>query len=346
MKKSLVVLGDPLSSGGSVVTTAQTIIKANGIPVASIGDSTFCPIPLHWSGTIVEGHIPTTIFGKPIAYDGCKASCGCTLVAKHVLNKLFVGTASEEKNIVKSKNQVNEMINEKRLQKNNKTKVKDTNEYLTKIIIKNDNTNYKNKNNNESNIKKDIQIKNSENSDKKLITDEKLDDDYKIFVATIYGESANSSVIAWKCIAWTIMNRVKYGEWNKMNSPVEVIKKTGYDAYTDRANHLPYKNAKKMLDDNTYKNNMKLNELHNAVLPIYKKIESDFTGGALSYFSPKAQLSLNKKYPSKYPNKVPKFATSNQFEELKIEGLQKSDDFIFYKYSEYGVSIRKKFCNR
>ncbi|WP_158996627.1 PAAR domain-containing protein [Pigmentibacter ruber] len=128
MKKSVIVLGDPLSSGGSVVSTSQTFITAEGIPIATIGDSTFCPIPLHWSGTIVEGLVYTTIFGKAIAYDGCKASCGCTLVAKQALNKVFVGMAKPDSVSSEGDNKKDDETTDNEKEDSNKNEANESNE--------------------------------------------------------------------------------------------------------------------------------------------------------------------------------------------------------------------------
>lgn len=44
MKRAIIVLGDPLSSGGSVTETLQTDIKLNGEPIATIEDKVNCPL--------------------------------------------------------------------------------------------------------------------------------------------------------------------------------------------------------------------------------------------------------------------------------------------------------------
>lgn len=105
MKKSVIVLGDPISGGGSVVATEQQFVKANGIFVATLGDKIECST--HGRGTIAEGFEKIKVNKKPIAYEGCKTSCGCALVAKHALDKVFIAIAkpdkSEEKTAEKKK---------------------------------------------------------------------------------------------------------------------------------------------------------------------------------------------------------------------------------------------------
>ena len=78
MKKAIIVLTDPLSSGGSVVQTQQLKFKVNGFPVATLGDEVSCPIPLHGKTKIVEGYEKFKINGLPIALHGHKVGCCCT----------------------------------------------------------------------------------------------------------------------------------------------------------------------------------------------------------------------------------------------------------------------------
>ena len=98
MKFSAIVLGDPLSSGGSVTNVTLNTIKANGLPLARKGDSVFCPIPFHGAGTIIEGFERVKINGINPAVHGNKVSCGCTLVAKHVAGKIMFSYTDNSEN--------------------------------------------------------------------------------------------------------------------------------------------------------------------------------------------------------------------------------------------------------
>ncbi len=89
MEKGIVVEGDPLSSGGKVTQGSGTMV--NGLKIALLGDPVSCPIPLHGSGTIVEGDPNVLICGKPVALEGHKVSCGCTLLAKIVGDNFKIG---------------------------------------------------------------------------------------------------------------------------------------------------------------------------------------------------------------------------------------------------------------
>ena len=122
-------------------------------------------------------------------------------------------------------------------------------------------------------------------------------EDFKIFVATIYGEAVGCSEISWKVIAHSIQNRIGFGAWKKWSTTTEIISKTGYDAY--KAKTTNYKYAKTQLNDGVIKSS-ELKKLIAAVEPIFHGLEKDFTGGVVSYYSPKAQASLHKSKPDQY----------------------------------------------
>lgn len=72
-------LGDRLSSGGEVLT-ATSCIKFLGLKGACVGDQVFCPLPGHGLNAIAEGDEKSTYIGRPIALDGHRCECGCTLM--------------------------------------------------------------------------------------------------------------------------------------------------------------------------------------------------------------------------------------------------------------------------
>jgi uncharacterized Zn-binding protein involved in type VI secretion len=80
MAKHWIVVGDTTSSGGCVVS-GTSFIDIDGKQVAREGDNATCP--LH-KGVfpIVAGCDPNIIIDdKPVALDGAKLSCGCTVLA-------------------------------------------------------------------------------------------------------------------------------------------------------------------------------------------------------------------------------------------------------------------------
>ncbi|WP_312647147.1 PAAR domain-containing protein, partial [Stenotrophomonas sp.] len=78
MSRMLIVVGDALQTGGSVLTgSPHTDIE--GRAVARVGDRVICA--RHGPGSIVTGDSTLVIDGQPVARDGDKASCGCALMA-------------------------------------------------------------------------------------------------------------------------------------------------------------------------------------------------------------------------------------------------------------------------
>ncbi|MFT3847630.1 MAG: PAAR domain-containing protein [Propionivibrio sp.] len=80
MGRHVIRLGDPTTHGGQVVSASATRF-INGKQVARKGDQVTCPIPGHDTVTIIEGDPLWTDDGKPIALEGHKCSCGCSLIS-------------------------------------------------------------------------------------------------------------------------------------------------------------------------------------------------------------------------------------------------------------------------
>jgi uncharacterized Zn-binding protein involved in type VI secretion len=78
--KNVIRLGDPTSHGGRVVSAASNY-SAFGKGVARVGDRCICPVPGHQICVIVEGDSSWTIDGASVALDGCKTSCGASLIS-------------------------------------------------------------------------------------------------------------------------------------------------------------------------------------------------------------------------------------------------------------------------
>lgn len=80
MAKLWTVLGDRTTGGGSIITAApQTDI--NGVKIARLHDKATCP---RHKGifSIVSGCDATIIIdGQPVALDGARLSCGCSVIA-------------------------------------------------------------------------------------------------------------------------------------------------------------------------------------------------------------------------------------------------------------------------
>ena len=78
--RRVIRLGDPTTHGGQVVSASATRI-IDGKPVARKGDHVTCPLPGHGVVTIIEGDPLWTDDGRPIALEGHKCSCGCSLIS-------------------------------------------------------------------------------------------------------------------------------------------------------------------------------------------------------------------------------------------------------------------------
>ncbi|MEN1925025.1 PAAR domain-containing protein [Luteimonas qiangzhengi] len=79
MDRSWIVLGDPTSSGGSVVT-GSPFTDIDGIPVARVTDQATCP---RHKGAfpIVDGDSTMIVDGQPVALHGSSLACGCKVLS-------------------------------------------------------------------------------------------------------------------------------------------------------------------------------------------------------------------------------------------------------------------------
>lgn len=78
--KNIIRIGDPTSHGGRVVSGASNYM-AFGKAIACVGDACACPISGHQVCFIVEGDSSWSINGRAVALDGCKTSCGASLIS-------------------------------------------------------------------------------------------------------------------------------------------------------------------------------------------------------------------------------------------------------------------------
>ncbi len=154
-----------------------------------------------------------------------------------------------------------------------------------------------------------------------------MDEQLKVFLATIFGEAAACSPAAWRAIASVILNRVATGEWRKHRTPLAVIAHTGFDAFTHQ--NAPFLTALRLLENpDAVTPDSPLGKLMEAVLPLYGGREPRTTDAVL-YYSPKAQAQLHKKNPRKWPA-----APAWRFELLEavdVPGTER-DDFLFFRY--------------
>jgi uncharacterized Zn-binding protein involved in type VI secretion len=84
MSKPIIVLGDATSHGGRVISASSTR-TINGKGIARKGDTVSCPLKYpnkkpHGVNAIIEGDDSYLIDGIPVALEGHKTECGCTLI--------------------------------------------------------------------------------------------------------------------------------------------------------------------------------------------------------------------------------------------------------------------------
>lgn len=79
MIKNWIVVGDPTSSGGSVVT-GSPFTDIDGIPVSRVTDQATCP---RHKGAypIVDGDPTMIVDGQPVALHGSSLACGCKVLS-------------------------------------------------------------------------------------------------------------------------------------------------------------------------------------------------------------------------------------------------------------------------
>ncbi|MCY1185812.1 PAAR motif protein [compost metagenome] len=82
----LVRLGDPLRPFGGEVLEGHYL--AFGKPVACMGDAARCN--KHGLTRIVQGVPDTTMDGRPVALDGYRCECGCTVVSTLAATEMVV----------------------------------------------------------------------------------------------------------------------------------------------------------------------------------------------------------------------------------------------------------------
>lgn len=149
------------------------------------------------------------------------------------------------------------------------------------------------------------------------------EDEFKLFVAIVYGEANSCSEAAWRAVGPVIMNRVGNNEWSKLKTVTAIItQKYAFEAYNKKQFNIAEKylhsNSKDKLSDKL------IDRMAEVLEPVYKKKDPDNTYGAILYFSPKAQKALGRNKPN--------WASSKKLTEVKVDGLEGTDDFKFYKY--------------
>lgn len=159
------------------------------------------------------------------------------------------------------------------------------------------------------------------------------EDEFKMFVAIVYGEANSCSEAAWRAVGHVIMNRVGNNEWSKLKTVTAIItQKYAFEAYQKKQFNIAEKylhnNSKDKLSDKL------IDRMVEVLEPVYNKKDPDNTYGAILYFSPKAQKALGRNQPN--------WASSKKLTEVKVDELEATDDFKFYKYKSKPKSKSKQ----
>lgn len=148
-------------------------------------------------------------------------------------------------------------------------------------------------------------------------------DEFRLFVAIVYGEANGCSEAAWRAVGHVIMNRVGNYEWLKMKTVTAVItQKYGFEAYNKKHFNIADKYLNNASKEQT--TDKLIDRMVEVLKPVYNNTDPDNTYGSILYFSPKAQKALKRTRPY--------WADSNKLIEVKVDGLEGTDDFKFYKY--------------
>jgi uncharacterized Zn-binding protein involved in type VI secretion len=88
---AMIVLGDTTDHGGKVIE-ASGVTDTHGKRIARVGDKVMCPKKGHGATVIVSGDSTMVIDGQPVAYHGCKTSCGATLISSQSVTTVEFGS--------------------------------------------------------------------------------------------------------------------------------------------------------------------------------------------------------------------------------------------------------------
>lgn len=87
---AIIVLGDKTDHGGEVIE-ASGVTDTHRKGFARVGDKVYCPKRGHGVTTIVTGDMSFIVDGAAVAYEGCKTSCGATLISSQAVTTLNFG---------------------------------------------------------------------------------------------------------------------------------------------------------------------------------------------------------------------------------------------------------------
>lgn len=153
-----------------------------------------------------------------------------------------------------------------------------------------------------------------------------MEDEFRILLATVYGEAAALSPSSWRAVTSVILNRVGKREWKRLDSVLKVIVRSGFDAFKFR--NSPYLEAFRHFGLGHPPRHARLEALYNTVYPLYMRTEAAIPDIVL-YYSPRAQAQLHKSNPRLYPP-APRW-DFKRLDQVAIPGTEQ-DDILFFRY--------------
>lgn len=154
-----------------------------------------------------------------------------------------------------------------------------------------------------------------------------LNDEQKLFAATVNGEAAGSSEAAQRAVSHVIMNRFGINEWKEKPTVAGLLTRDQFSCIDDPKSQ-PFQEMKDYLNRRDFSNpnfepNPRLERVIAAAMDVYHGKEPDFTNEAVLYWSPKAQEANG--------DPDPDWANSDKLLELTVPGTE-NEDFRWYKY--------------
>lgn len=154
-----------------------------------------------------------------------------------------------------------------------------------------------------------------------------ISDEEKFIICTVCGEAYKANSAVHKSIANVIMNRIGVKEWSRYKTASDIIKHTGFDAYSFGSVHFKTAQEYFKLRDGS---NKRIEKIANEIITVIRKQEADITNGCVIFYSP-LRFRINCIRKKQYGVKVPNW-NFDLIEKVHIRGC--AGDFAFFRYIE------------
>lgn len=156
-----------------------------------------------------------------------------------------------------------------------------------------------------------------------------LTDEQKLFVSTVAGEVGGHGETAQRSVANIIMNRVGHPRFKYSDTVENVIKTPGQFTCYEKPN-VPFTRMKNYLKNRDGSDRV-MENIINTAMNVYHKKEPDNTGGAVLFYSPKAQAEQHERNSAEYLAPRPSDWNWDELYEVDVPGVT-GENFRFYKY--------------